>query len=145
MWSYNHMHRRIEILTIINRTSFFLHLHCQHTPAFTLWKGKWKTWPIQSQSALIWQRQVWIGTGSVILLFLSLSVGSHALPSCLHVGLAPARECRMSQANTALISSIVLSPIHHSGKIHMGTLILPLLPGRPGKFSEVIATDSVRS
>ena len=145
MWSYHHMHRRIEILTIINRTSFLLRGHCQQMPANTLWKGKWKTLPTQSQSALIWQRQVRIGTGTVILLFLSLSVGSHALPSCLHVCLAPARECRMSQANTALISSIVLSPIHHSGKISMGILILPLLPGRPGKFSEVISTDSVRS
>ena len=55
---------RIMMLRI-NCTWSLLQVHLQQHPWMTLWKGKWKHLPIQSQSALTWLRQAWNPNGPV--------------------------------------------------------------------------------
>ena len=122
-----------------------LHLQSQQHPSFTLWNGRWKHLPIQSQSALACAMHALNGNGSLFFFCLLASELAHAEPSCLQHGLLPATKCLMDQAITVMMSSKVLPFIAWSGRMTKGILILPFLPESPGRFKLIITTDSVLS
>ena len=122
-----------------------LHLQSQQHPSLTLWNGRWKHLPIQSQSALACTMHALNGNGSLSFLRLLASDLAHAEPSCRQHGLLPATKCLMDHAMTVMMSSKVWPFIAWSGRMTNGILILPLLPASPGRFKLIITTDSVLS
>jgi hypothetical protein len=127
-----------------SRTSLLFTLHSQQQPCFTLWNGRWKHLPIQSQSPLTWHKHALNGRWPVFPA-LFLSVGPQAVASCLHTGRTPARTCLMDHAMTPMTSSYVFSEAAQSGRQKRGILSLPFLPGRPGRLRVTATTLSDRS
>ena len=126
-------------------TWFLLQVHSQQQPSMTLWNGKWKHLPIQSQSARTWFKQDLKGSGVSAFLALFRSLLFHGEPSCRQTGLEPAKACLMAQASTSLMSSKVPFEQAKSGRITSGIRNLPFLPDKPGRLRLIMMTDSVLS